>query len=49
VDRFLDFFFLQQKRAQKRKRNGMNVLFYKNMENIFSYLLLIAFKKKKAT
>jgi len=37
VGRFLDFFFLPAKAAQKRKRNGMSDLFYKNMEIIFRF------------
>ena len=49
VGRFLDFFFLPAKAAQKRKENGMSDLFYKNMEIIFRFYHEFAIKKKKAT
>jgi len=47
VGRFLDFFFLPANVARKRKRNGLNMFFTKNLEIIFPYLRLKLFQKEK--
>jgi len=49
MDPFLDFFFLPAKDDQKRKINGHNIPFSKNIENIFPYSTQNRLTKKKTT